>query len=148
MKGGTVVKARAALAAGFLVAGLAGTAAAGPFEDAVSAYKGGDYATAMRLFHQLADQGDASAKFNIGLLYAHGRGVPQDFTEAARWYREAAEQGDADAQYSLGLLYVPGYQGVPQNYTEAARWCTARPPTRATPAPSSTSPPCTRPARA
>ena len=32
----------------------------------------------------LAEQGDASAQFNLGVRYANGEGVPQDDAEAAR----------------------------------------------------------------
>ena len=42
------------------------------------------------------EQGDASAQYNLGVMYATGRGVPEDGTEAVRWYRAAAEQGDAE----------------------------------------------------
>ena len=42
-----------------------------------------------------ADQGVASAQFNLGLIYLEGQGVPQDGAEAVRWYRLAAEQGHA-----------------------------------------------------
>ena len=38
-------------------------------------------------------QGNADAQFSLGVLYAEGRGVPQDYVEAARWFRRAAEQG-------------------------------------------------------
>ena len=31
-----------------------------------------------------AEQGDAEAQYNLGMLYADGRGVPQDRVEAAR----------------------------------------------------------------
>ena len=37
-----------------------------------------------------AEQGDASAQFNLGVRYADGEGVPQDDAEAVRWYRLAA----------------------------------------------------------
>ena len=40
-----------------------------------------------------AELGVAGAQFNLGVMYAEGRGVPQDDAEAARWYRLAAEQG-------------------------------------------------------
>ena len=40
-----------------------------------------------------AEEGVAEAQFNLGVMYAEGRGVPQDDAEAARWYRLAAEQG-------------------------------------------------------
>ena len=68
-----------------------------------------------------ARQGNPYAQFSAGVLYANGRGVPQDYGQAAQWYRKAAEQGDAAAQSNLGLLYVNG-QGVPQDYGQAAQW--------------------------
>ncbi len=48
---------RHAIIAVLLLVALAGTAAAGPFEDAVSAHQRGDYATALREFRVLAAQG-------------------------------------------------------------------------------------------
>ena len=73
------------------------------FDEAVAAYGRGDYATAVRGFLVHAEQGDASAQNNLGLMYATGEGVLQDEAEAVRWYRLAAEQGQADAQNNLGL---------------------------------------------
>jgi len=66
-----------------------------PFEEGVAAANRGDYATALRLWQPLAYQGDASAQSNLGLMYATGQGVPQDYAEAVRWYRRAADQGHA-----------------------------------------------------
>jgi hypothetical protein len=68
-----------------------------------------------------AEQGDARAEANLGNMYAHGQGVPQDYAEALRWYRKAAEQGDAKAENGIALMYSQG-QGVPQDYAEALRW--------------------------
>ena len=51
-----------------------------------------------------AEQGDAGAQADLGLMYVSGRGVLQDFAEAVRWYRLAAEQGNVGAQGSLGLM--------------------------------------------
>ncbi|MBU4231042.1 MAG: sel1 repeat family protein [Proteobacteria bacterium] len=68
-----------------------------------------------------ANQGDAEAQNNLGVMYAKGQGVPQDYTEAARWYRKAADQGHAVPQFNLGGLYEKGH-GVTQDYVEAARW--------------------------
>ena len=109
------------LAAVILALMLTGGAAAGPLEDAVAAYKRGDYATALRLWRPLAEQGNAQAQYNIGIMYESGKGVPQDYAEAVKWFRLAAEQGDADAQYNLGVMYGKG-QGVPQDYAEAVKW--------------------------
>ena len=58
---------------------------------------------------------------NLGVIYAEGRGVPQDYVQAATWFRKAAEQGDAFAQYSLAYLYTQGL-GVDKDYKEAAKW--------------------------
>ena len=68
-----------------------------------------------------AEQGEAIAQSNLGVMYATGRGVPQDDAEAVRWYRLAAEQGDARAQSNLGAMYATG-RGVPQDDAEAVRW--------------------------
>jgi hypothetical protein len=109
------------LAVWLMLLTVAGTAVAGSLEDALSAQRRGDYATALRLYKPLADKGDASAQYSLGTMYEAGQGVPQDYGEAAKWYRKAAEQGDAHAQNNLGTMYEVG-QGVPQDYGEAAKW--------------------------
>ena len=68
-----------------------------------------------------AEQGDAEAHCNLGLMYENGQGI-QDCIEAAKWYRKAAEQGLAEAQYNLGFMYQHG-QGVPQDFVKAHMWC-------------------------
>ena len=75
---------RATLTASLMLVPIAGAAVAGPFEDAMAAYEAGDYATAVRSIRPLADQGLAVAQFNLGIMYAQGRGVPQDYAEALR----------------------------------------------------------------
>ena len=80
-----------------------------------------DHAEAAKWYRRAAEQGHASAQFNLGLMYKNGEGVPQDYAKAAKWYRQAAEQGKADAQNNLGLMYHNG-EGVPQDYAEAAKW--------------------------
>ncbi len=112
---------RHAIIAVLLLAALSGTAVAGPFEDAVSARERGDYATALREFRVLAEQGYVKAQHNLGLMYNNGEGVPQDNAEAVKWYRKAAEQGYSVAQYTLGFLYGRGV-GVPQDYIQAHMW--------------------------
>ena len=68
-----------------------------------------------------AEQGDASAQYNLGQMYEDGEGVPQDLAEAAKWWRKAAEQGHASAQFDLGYAYKRG-RGVPHDGTEAVAW--------------------------
>jgi TPR repeat protein len=70
---------------------------------------------------RLAEQGEAYAQYNLGLMYDEGEGVPENNAEAVRWYRLAAEQGYARAQSNLGFMYSNG-EGVPENNAEAVRW--------------------------
>ena len=104
-----------------LVSSFAAPLAAGPFEDANSAYDRGDYATALRLLSSLADKGDAAAQFLLGNMYDKGEGAPQNLAEGIKWHRRAADQGHTEAQYRLGFAYSEGI-GVPQNYAEAVKW--------------------------
>ena len=65
-----------------------------------------DEAEAVRWYRLAAEQGDAAAQFNLGLMYANGEGVLKDEAEAVRWYRKAVEQGYAGAQLNLGVMYA------------------------------------------
>jgi hypothetical protein len=86
-----------AVAAIILVLSLAAPVAAGPLEDADAAVKRRDYATALRLIRPLAEQGDASAQYNLGVFYDNGLGVPQDKVSAYMWLNLAATQGKEGA---------------------------------------------------
>ena len=65
-----------ALAAIILGLSFAAPMAAGPLEDADAALKRRDYTTAVRLNRFLAEQGDANAQYNLGVVYDNGLGVP------------------------------------------------------------------------
>ena len=92
-------------------------------EDGVAAAEKGDFAAALRLLKPLAEQGDAQAQFNLGVIYFNGDGVAQDYKTAVKWYTLAAAQGDASAQYNLGLMFEEG-NGVAQDYKTAVKWYT------------------------
>jgi len=107
-----------AISAGIIFAlSFAAPVAADSLEEAVAAYRSTDYATALRVYRSLAEQGLAVAQFNLGLMYDLGQGVVQNCPEAVKWYRLAADQGRDDAQYQLGHLYYKQ-----NNYAEAAKW--------------------------
>jgi len=91
------------------------------FKDGIAAVERGDYATALKEFRALAEQGHASAQYNLGAMYENGHGVPQDYKTALKWYKLAAEQGYALAQINLGLMYALG-QGTLQDYTRTHMW--------------------------
>ena len=73
-------------------------------EKAKSAFGAKDYQTAFEIWKSLTQQGNAEAQFNLGRMYANGRGVSQDYKEAVKWYQLAEEQGNAEAQINLDLL--------------------------------------------
>ena len=69
----------------------------------------------------LAEEGEPSAQYRLGLYYASGDGVPNNDQEAVKWFRLAAEQGHSEAQYFLAFHYQFG-KGVDKNSVEAIKW--------------------------
>ena len=100
---------------------LVGNPASADFQKGFDAYERGDYATALREFRPLAEQGNAGAQNNLGVMYEKGQSIPQNYKTAVKWYKLAAEQGVALAQTSLGVMYGKG-RGVPQNDKTAVKW--------------------------
>ena len=62
-------------------------------DDGADAYQKQDYKTAHKLWFPLAEQGEARAQYNVGLMYANGRGVPQDYVLAHMWWNLAGSNG-------------------------------------------------------
>lgn len=67
---------------------------------------------------RLANQGKASAQYDLALMYDEGEEVRQDYFKAVEWYQKAANQGYADSQFNLAVSYRSG-QGVRQDYAKA-----------------------------
>ena len=88
-----------------------------------------------------AEEGDADAQYNLGVLYFEGQGVPEDRSETIRWFRLAADQGHAGAQYALGVSYREG-EGVPEDISPRPSGDSGWRPTRASPPRSTTSGRC------
>ena len=101
--------------------GSTGMSASADFQKGLTAYKRGDFATALREWKPLAEQGNVNAQFNLGFMYRGGHGVSQNYETAAKWWKFAAEQGDAPSQLMLGAMYEEG-TGVPQDYKTAVKW--------------------------
>ena len=91
------------------------------FQKGWDAYNEKDYTTALQEWSPLAEQENASAQYNLGLMYYNGQGVTRDPNTAFKWYKLAAEQGHALAQYQLGHFYRIG-SVVPQHYKAALKW--------------------------
>jgi TPR repeat protein len=82
------------------IVGIAG-AAAGPWEDGMTAYNRGDYMPAIRLFRPLAEQGNARAQHLIGVMCHRGEGVARNSVRAFAWFSLAAGHGDREATAKL-----------------------------------------------
>lgn len=67
-----------------------------------------DYAEALKWYRKAAEQGDALAQTQLGLMYIKGMGAPKDEAQAMAWLRKAAEQGYASAQAVMGEAYREG----------------------------------------
>jgi uncharacterized protein len=52
-----------------------------------------NYAEALKWYRLAADQGHAIAQNHLGLMYADGRGVPQDYVIAHMWLNLSAAKG-------------------------------------------------------
>lgn len=99
-----------------LVAGLAGNAA---YAADVSGNE--KAAQVLQRARPLAEQGNANAQYNMGVIYDRGYGVERDYAKAREWYKKAAAQNYAKAEHNLGVMYQEGH-GVQPNSTMAARW--------------------------
>jgi uncharacterized protein len=110
---------KAALVA--LVLAFAAPVAAQDFNAGMEAYKRGDYAAALHEIRPVAEAGDSTAQYNLGVMYANGQGVEQDHFRAVKWWLKSARQGLVEAQSNLGSMYARGV-GVHQDHSEAVRW--------------------------
>ncbi len=67
------------------------------FQKGLTAADKGDYATALKEWTPLAEQGNASAQTNLGFMYSNGEGVLQDNIYAHMWWNIAASSGVSEA---------------------------------------------------
>ena len=69
--------------------GSAGVSWSADFQKGLTAAQSGDFATALREWTPLAEQGDFGAQFNLGVMYRDGQGVIQDNVYAHIWWNIA-----------------------------------------------------------
>jgi hypothetical protein len=94
---------------------------AGGSQEAVDLFCAGNAALASRqpakaFQHTLkaAEQGYVPAQAAVGMMYANGKGVQQNYDEAAKWWVKAAEGGDLVSARHAWNLYRNG-EGVARN---------------------------------
>ena len=65
-----------------------------------------------------AENGDADAMYDLGVMYQHGEdGLKEDEEEAYKWYKKAADAGDVMGMASAGINLLYGW-GVKTNRSE------------------------------
>ncbi len=101
--------------------GSAGVSWSADYEKGITAYQSGDYATAIREFQPLAEQGNIDAQVILGHMFEEGYGVDKNLKSAIFWYKNAAEQGDSDAQRFLGEMFAEGL-GVTKDLNKSHYW--------------------------
>ncbi len=89
-----------------------------------------NYQRAITLYCAAAERGYGLAQYQLGWLYANGRGVNRDDAVAAAWFRLAAAKGDAYAQRMLAQINDPTQVKQPGGCPVAAKLNLPRPPPR------------------
>lgn len=82
--------------------------ATGSAAHAYEAFLSGRYEEAIAMWLPLANDGNASAQFNIGVMYANGLGVDRDMGVAMSWWGNAARQLHVRAAHNLALAMLAG----------------------------------------
>jgi len=97
------------------------------FEDGYAAYQAGNFYEARSIWEALGAAGDARALYNLGTIYAEGRGVAQNMISAREFWGRAADEGHVRAMHNLALSLIADAGGQEQvqaeeEYGEALGW--------------------------
>jgi hypothetical protein len=71
--------------------------------------------------HRLSKQGNINAQFELGMMYAYGRGCKKNESSAREWLEKAANSGHSLAQSRLGIMLARGI-GIKKSEQEGAKW--------------------------
>ena len=63
-----------------------------------------DHSQAAQWYRKAAQQGEAAALTNFGVMYHYGLGVPRDYVRAHMWFNLAASQGHKDGTKNRGIV--------------------------------------------
>jgi hypothetical protein len=88
---------------------------------AQEAYEKGDFPKALEMYQKAAEQGNAEAMRNCGLMYHRGEGTEKDMAKAFYWNEKAAQQGHREAQCACGWYYQNG-EGTKIDKVKALYW--------------------------
>ena len=105
-----------------LMAIVSGSTANAELEEARDLMEDGKFIEARAALWPAARSGNAEAEELIGVMYAMGLGVEQDYERAFEWYLRSAMKGHPGAQSGVGWYYEVGL-GMPSvDLTRAYLW--------------------------
>ena len=87
-------------------------------EQAIGAYRAGEFLSALPAFRTHAKAGDGDAAVYLAMMFEGGKGVDEDASEAAQWFRIAADAGVTFAQFRRGMICYHGI-GIERDPDEA-----------------------------
>ena len=74
------------------------------FQDGLDAHARKDYKEVVRLYRLSAEQGFAKAQYSLGLMYAKGTGVLQNYALAHMWFNLSGSNGLKDAVKNRDII--------------------------------------------
>ena len=106
----------------FSVLLLLAAPASAEIEGARDLMEAGRFAEAREALWPAARSGNADAEELIGVMYAMGLGVEQDYTRAFEWYLRSAMKGHPGAQSGVGWYYEVGLGMPAPDLVRAYMW--------------------------
>ena len=101
---------------------IAAQASANGLDKARDLMEAGEFTEAREALWPLARSGNADAEELIGVMYALGLGVEQDYVRAFDWYLRSAMKGHPGAQSGVGWYYETGLGLPAPDLTRAYLW--------------------------
>lgn len=92
------------------------------FDAGLAAEDAGNYTEAVRQFMTAADKGEATAAWNLYIMYLNGNGVEKDETKIVQWLLRSAELGSIDAMFMAATWYCNGSDYLEEDDEQALFW--------------------------
>jgi hypothetical protein len=106
--------------------GSAGEGWSADLQKGWDAYENRDYATALLEWKPLAEQGDADAQNNLGVIYNNGWGVLLGFVRAHMWFNIVASSGNTNASKNRDIVAKRMTSNQIEKAQNLARLCIRR----------------------
>ena len=100
---------------------LLNVAMADPMTECSTRIRSEQYREAVPFCQEACNLNNGLGCFNLGFLYADGKGVRQDYQQAKTYFEKACGLNEGDGCFNLGVLYANG-EGVRQNFQTAKEY--------------------------